>query len=52
MDASEFKMTEEKVRKLKPIIERSLSRRYGKKIKIMEITMGGITVKDEEKKEG
>ncbi|MCL9637754.1 hypothetical protein L2095_23700 [Bacillus zanthoxyli] len=47
MDFSEFKMTEEKVRKLKPIIEKILSRKYGREIKIMDITMGGITVKSE-----
>lgn len=47
MDFSEFKMTEEKVRKLKPIIEKILSRKYGREIKFKDLTIGDITVKNE-----
>ncbi len=39
-----FKMTEEKVRKLLPLIESILSRDYGRKIKLKDLTVGGITV--------
>ena len=48
MDLSKFKMTEEKVRKLKPVIERILSRQYDKEIKFLSLTIGNITITDEE----
>lgn len=38
------KMTEEKVRKLLPIIESILSREYGRKVTLKDLTVGGITV--------
>ncbi|EJQ46811.1 Uncharacterized protein BWINRASL_04480 [Bacillus mycoides] len=47
-----IEITEEKLRKLKPIFESILSRTHGKTIKITSLTMGGITIKDEELKEG
>ena len=39
-------MTEEKIRKVKPIIERALSRKYGRDIKLLELTIGGVTFRD------
>lgn len=39
-----FKMTEEKVRKLLPVVESILSREYGMKIKLKDLSVGGITV--------
>jgi len=39
-----IKMTEEKVRKLLPIIESILSREYGRKVTLKDLTVGGITV--------
>lgn len=47
-----IEITEEKLRKLKPIFESILSREHGKTIKITSLTMGGIMIKDEELKEG
>lgn len=47
-----IEITEEKVRKLKPIFESILSREYGRKIKFTTLTMGHITIKDEPLKEG
>ncbi len=44
----DFKMTEEKVRKLLPLIESILSREYGRKIKLKDLTVGGITVRRDE----
>ncbi len=38
------KMTEEKVRKLLPIIESILSREYGRQVTLKDLTVGGITV--------
>ncbi len=38
------KMTEEKVRKLLPIVESILSREYGRKVTLKDLTVGGITV--------
>ncbi|MFJ7648493.1 hypothetical protein ACIQ1H_13100 [Lysinibacillus sp. NPDC097279] len=38
------KMTEDKVRKLFPIIESILSREYGRKVTLKDLTVGGITV--------
>lgn len=43
-------ITEEKLRKLMPIIESILSREYGKEIKFASLTMGDITVFVEEDK--
>ncbi|MDH4424680.1 MULTISPECIES: hypothetical protein [Bacillus] len=42
-----IEITEEKVRKLKPIFESVLSRKHGKIIKITSLTMGDITIKNE-----
>lgn len=42
-----FKMTEEKVTKLKPIVEAILSREFGRKIKLKDLTVGGVTVREE-----
>ena len=39
-----FKMTEKKVRKLLPIVESILSREYGRKIRLKDLTVGGVTV--------
>lgn len=47
----EFKMTEEKVRKLIPIIEGILSRRLGKKFIINNMTFAGVTVSRENKEQ-
>jgi len=38
------KMTEEKVRKLLPIVESILSREYGRKVTLKDLTVGDITV--------
>lgn len=43
-----FKMTEEKVGKLLPLIESILSRDYGRKIKLKDLTVGGVTVRRDE----
>ncbi len=45
-----FVLTEEKVRKLLPIVEQILSRKYGRDLELKNLTMGGITVEKEEKK--
>ncbi|MCU5306692.1 hypothetical protein OB974_05100 [Bacillus cereus] len=39
-------ITEEKLRKLKPIFESILSREQGKTIKITSLTMGHVTIKN------
>lgn len=44
MMVNEFEITEAKVQKLKPIIERILSRKYGKEISFQTLTVGVITV--------
>lgn len=41
-----IEITEEKVRKLKPIFESILSRKHGKTIKITSLTMGNVTIND------
>lgn len=41
-----IEITEEKVRKLKPIFESILSRKHGKTVKITSLTMGHVTIKD------
>jgi hypothetical protein len=46
---SEFKLTEEKVLGLKPIIESILSKKYGKEIKFLDLTIGEITVTNNKK---
>ncbi|MEH6943561.1 hypothetical protein [Bacillus sp. JJ722] len=38
-------ITEEKIRKLKPVFESILSRKYGRKIKLVNMSMGNITLK-------
>jgi hypothetical protein len=50
MTLIEVEMTQDKVLKLKPIIEGILSRKYGKEVKFNELTIGGIsagTIKEE-----
>lgn len=47
----DFKMTEEKVRKLFPIVESIWSRKYGRKIKLKDLTVGGVTVRRDELKD-
>ena len=42
MDVSEFKLTEEKVKKLMPIIEEVLSRRHGKYITLFKVSLVGF----------
>ncbi|MFS0767079.1 hypothetical protein [Peribacillus phoenicis] len=42
-----FKMTEEKLLALKPIIESILSRKYGKEIKFKDLTAGNVTINEE-----
>lgn len=42
-------LTEEKVRNLKPIVEQILSRKYGKEIKFLNLTIGDITIQCNEK---
>ncbi|WML38669.1 hypothetical protein RCG19_15890 [Neobacillus sp. OS1-2] len=37
-------LTEEKVHKLMPIIEKILSRKYGKEINFIDLTIGNISV--------
>jgi hypothetical protein len=37
-------ITEEKVRKLKPIFERALSKKYGKEFHLKSLTLGHISV--------
>lgn len=49
MVKDDFVMTEEKVLKLKPIIERILSRKHGKEIKFEDLTIGTVTVRPEKK---
>ncbi|MCR8853507.1 hypothetical protein [Lysinibacillus fusiformis] len=44
----DFKMTKEKVRKLLPIVESIWSRKYGRKIKLKDLTVGGVTVRRDE----
>lgn len=44
--SGKIEITEEKVKKLKPIFESILSRKYGKQITLVNMTMGGITLKD------
>jgi hypothetical protein len=39
-----IEITEEKVRKLKPIFESILSRKYGMEIKFTTLSFGGITI--------
>lgn len=41
-------LTEEKVWKLKPIIERILSRKYGREIEFINLTIGDITISTED----
>jgi len=38
-----FKITEEKVRKLLPIVEAIWSRKYGVDLKLTNLTVGGVT---------
>lgn len=40
-----IEITEDKVRKLMPIFEQILSRKYGKEIKFTRLTMGSITIR-------
>ena len=43
-----FKMTEEKVKKLKPIVERILSKKYGRDIKLLDLTVAGVTIREKD----
>ncbi|MEI2465048.1 hypothetical protein [Niallia taxi] len=43
-------LTEEKVKKLMPIIEQILSRKHGKDIKFNNLTVGDITIKSDEER--
>jgi F0F1-type ATP synthase delta subunit len=45
MDFSKFELTEEKVKKLRSIFEKALSRKYDRKIEISTLTIGNITIK-------
>ncbi|MGN7300627.1 hypothetical protein [Bacillus sp. HNG] len=44
MSLKGFKLTEEKVLKLKPIIEKILSRKYGKEVNFVELSIGNIKI--------
>ncbi|MFB6467670.1 hypothetical protein ACE38V_12840 [Cytobacillus sp. Hz8] len=44
MEQLKIELTEEKVRKLKPIFESILSRKYGREIKFINLTIGDITI--------
>ena len=46
MTIGKIEINEEKVRKLKPIFEQILSRKYGKEIKFVTLTMGNVTIKN------
>ncbi|WP_197224001.1 hypothetical protein [Lysinibacillus sphaericus] len=46
----DFKMTEEKVLKLLPIVEKIWSRKYGVDLKLENLTVGGVTVWRDESK--
>jgi hypothetical protein len=48
---SAYELTEGKMLKLKPLVERILSKKYGKEIKFIEFTFGNITVKEEKRSE-
>lgn len=41
-------MTEEKIKKAKPIIERALSRKYGRNIKLSSLTVGSVTYREDD----
>lgn len=41
-----IEITEEKLRKLKPIFESILSRKYGKKIKFTDLTWGDVSIRE------
>jgi len=41
-----IEITEEKLRKLKPIFESILSRKYGKNVKFITLTMGDVTIRE------
>ena len=47
MDFSKFELTEEKVKKLRLIFEKALSRKYGREIEIAILTMSNITIRKE-----
>ncbi|WP_283249403.1 hypothetical protein [Bacillus sp. FJAT-49736] len=40
-----IEITEEKLRKLQPVFESILSRKYGKEIKFKSLTVGDVTIK-------
>jgi hypothetical protein len=44
MGLTDMKLTEEKALKLKPIFEKILSRKYGKEIKFVDLTIGNINI--------
>lgn len=47
MTVGKIEITEEKVRKLKPIFESIVSRKYGREIKFTTLTVGGITIESQ-----
>jgi hypothetical protein len=48
MGLNGYELTEEKVQKLIPIFEKILSRKYGKEIKFVDLTIGDIKIKCKE----
>jgi hypothetical protein len=46
MEQHEFKMTDEKVSRLKPIFERILSRKYGREIKLTDLRFSKLDSKE------
>jgi hypothetical protein len=44
MGLTEMKLTKEKALKLKPIFEKILSRKFGKEIKFVELTIGDLNI--------
>jgi hypothetical protein len=48
MNLNKFEITKDKVMQLKPIVEKILSRKYGKEIRFENLTVGSITVGDQE----
>jgi hypothetical protein len=48
MSLTDMKLTEEKALKLIPIFEKILSRKYGKEIKFVDLTIGNININRKE----
>jgi hypothetical protein len=49
MGLTDINLTEEKAQKLIPIFEKILSRKYGKEIKFIDLTIGNININCKEK---